>query len=672
MCLNHKERAASLKPGKPSKDDRCERCRKKLRTLLLISFILQDGKANVKSIMAKFSNNPTEEVQNRQVKIVGQPSLATKPPFEPFPSPRNASPPARPGSSLQKSASFKPPLGNKDPSDKDLKPPPLKINPATSKYAALASAASKEANEKPGFPKPLGPKPTSEPRRDVSKPGFPKAPENKLPGCLPPKTDLKPPGPKPAFKPEPQEAEAKPVPSKVAGVKGRFDAPSQEHDPKPAFLKPIPREKSSPQPSPNEGIVNKSRNAFLNQTITPSSLGPKPKLNSIRSPWDAEKRSNDGTDSPVCQLPRVSLKPVVNQSSATPLLPKSDGQRNEDTRQGIAKNILFQRNQQESGSVTGVAAAAKFGRAASTGHWADHSEKEEKDKDLPKRKALPPPFKLGPPPLKPNRPPTVDLKRFQKDHGDSSKKPHSAALPSPVLPSLSAAQATVPQPSPPPPPPPPPGSHPSAQVPVLPPRNIKPKSDIIDQDNEDTYDDLDSEGPGNADESDDELETYEDIDEMRTPSRDDERKKQKEEKKKSDQEKKEQKKKEQEMRKKFKLVGPIEVIHQARACTDSKGGKTDLAFKQGDKIEIIRITDNPEGKWLGRTRGSYGYIKTTMVEIDYDSLKRKPRPPTNIPPRQSDSDKEVYDDVGDRDSISRYVRTMGGGSERAQTYLLFY
>lgn len=385
--------------------------------------MLQDGKANVKSIMAKFSNNPTEEVQNRQVKVAGQPSLVTKPPFEPFPSPKNASPPARPGSSLQKSASFKPPFGNKDPSDKDPKPPPLKINPAASKFTALASAASKEANEKPGYPKPLGPKPTSEPLRDVSKPGFPKALENKLPGCLPPKNDLKPPGLKPAFKPEPQEAEAKSVPSKVAGVKGIFDAPLQEHDPKPPFLKPIPRDKPSPQPSPNEGIVNKSKNAFLNQTTAPSSLGPKPKLNSVRPPWEAEKRSNDGADPSIGQFPRVSLKPVVNQSSPSQIIPKSDGQWNEETRQGITKNILFQRNQQESGSVTGVAAAAKFGRTASTGHWADHSEKEEKDKDLPKRKALPPPFKLGPPPQKPNRPPTVDLKRFQKDRGDSELLP---------------------------------------------------------------------------------------------------------------------------------------------------------------------------------------------------------------------------------------------------------
>lgn len=51
----------------------------------------------------------------------------------------------------------------------------------------------------------------------------------------------------------------------------------------------------------------------------------------------------------------------------------------------------------------------------------------------------------------------------------------------------------------------------------------------------------------------------------------------------------------------LQLTGPIQVIHQAKACCDVKGGKNELSFKQGEQIEIIRITDNPEGKWLGRT-----------------------------------------------------------------------
>uniref|UniRef100_A0A8D2MMY2 SH3 domain-containing protein n=1 Tax=Zonotrichia albicollis TaxID=44394 RepID=A0A8D2MMY2_ZONAL len=140
-------------------------------------------------------------------------------------------------------------------------------------------------------------------------------------------------------------------------------------------------------------------------------------------------------------------------------------------------------------------------------------------------------------------------------------------------------------------------------------------------------------------------------------SRGKEKKWDKEDKRKMDQEKKEQKekeKKEHELRKKFKLTGPIEVLHQARACVDHKGGRNELTVKQGDKIEIIRLTDNPEGKWLGRIKGCYGYIKTTMVEIDYDSLKRKRKPSTSAAVKHTESDQETYDDVGEQDSTSRY------------------
>lgn len=50
-----------------------------------------------------------------------------------------------------------------------------------------------------------------------------------------------------------------------------------------------------------------------------------------------------------------------------------------------------------------------------------------------------------------------------------------------------------------------------------------------------------------------------------------------------------------------------------------------------------------------------GYIKTTMVEIDYDSLKRKQKPSTRAAVKHTESDQETYDDVGEQDSTSRYV-----------------
>ncbi|XP_077203136.1 FYN-binding protein 1 isoform X2 [Paroedura picta] len=610
-----------------------------------------DGQANVKSIMAKFSpsHNPAGEVHNQQVKVAGQSSRATKAAFEMFSQMENAGPPSR-SSALQKSPSFRPPLGLKpsllDTPDKEPKPPPLKSSPAANKFTALAQAASRDINEKASYPKPLGPKPTEILKEDP-KPVFPKEPDNKpLGSMLPAKHDLRPLGPKPNFKSERQETEVKPVFQKLAGVKDTLIAASQENDPKPLFPKVVLKQKPSLAPHPANNEELSSKNASSNQAPPPF-RGPKPKTHSFKFPRDAEEKNTSGGDSsPTPGRFPVNLKPVSNQNNTTQGLPKSYGHQNEETRPSITKDL---HGDSGSPSVPGKLAPS---RLALSGPWANNLEKGEKEKDFPgpKRKAMPPPFKLGPAPAKPSRPPAVDLARFRKDNKDSPNKSHAVPSPSALPPPISATP-------PPPPPPPPSASHPSAQAPILPPRNIKPRTDASNSEMEESYDDVDvTDDPGNTDESlNSDEETYEDID-VRHASRNNERKREKGEKKKGDQERKEQKeqkekeKKEQEVRKKFKLVGPIEVIHQARACTEYKGGKNELTFKQGDNIEIIRITDNPEGKWLGRIRGAYGYIKTTMVEIDYDSLKRKPRPSAIIQPKEPDSDQEVYDDVGDLDS----------------------
>ena len=51
-----------------------------------------------------------------------------------------------------------------------------------------------------------------------------------------------------------------------------------------------------------------------------------------------------------------------------------------------------------------------------------------------------------------------------------------------------------------------------------------------------------------------------------------------------------------------------------------------------------------------------GYIRTTAVEIDYDSLKRKKTCLGALPSRAIEDDQEVYDDVAEQDSVSRYVQ----------------
>ena len=65
------------------------------------------------------------------------------------------------------------------------------------------------------------------------------------------------------------------------------------------------------------------------------------------------------------------------------------------------------------------------------------------------------------------------------------------------------------------------------------------------------------------------------------------------------------------------MVGPLEVIQKGKAITDCKGSKTDLALKQGDNLDIIRVQGNPEGKWLGRTQdGTSAYMTSVLLSLD--------------------------------------------------------
>uniref|UniRef100_A0A9J7ZAR6 FYN binding protein b n=1 Tax=Cyprinus carpio carpio TaxID=630221 RepID=A0A9J7ZAR6_CYPCA len=247
------------------------------------------------------------------------------------------------------------------------------------------------------------------------------------------------------------------------------------------------------------------------------------------------------------------------------------------------------------------------------------------DPSAPKKKPLPNTYALGSAPAKPNRPPKVNLEKFKKGLEVTTDSPGPKNVT--------------------PPPPPPPASHPSSQAPPpLPSQSLRPNlpprppGPIIQDEN---YDDVDSLRAGQMNEgSGSDGEIYEDLDESRSAAEQPQKKQDKEPKIQKDREKKEK-----EAIKKFKISTPLQVMHQVKAKADCKGGKYDLSIKKGESIDIIRITDNPEGKWLGRVQdGSFGYVKTDMVEIDFIVLKNKGLSlPHNL------ESEEVYDDVESMD-----------------------
>ncbi|KAM5257785.1 FYN-binding protein 1 isoform 4-T5 [Hipposideros larvatus] len=608
--------------------------------------------------MAKFNTggNPTEDVSvnSRPFKVPGQNSPSgVQAKKNLFNNQGNASPPPGP-SNLPKFGSPKPPLGVKtfseEKPDKEPKPPFLKPTGVGQRFGSPAASATRDPEVKAGFLKPAGPKPTNLPKEDL-KPVFPRPPGNKPSfHSINQDHDIKPPGLKPGFNPPAQENEQKQVFPKLSGIQGKFVSASQDHDPKPHFPKPVFGQKSSLSVDGPHEVENPTKNASPQR-------GVKPKIAPLKPPREDSNNKDHGGETSSSPFPGVVLKPAA--SRGVPALSKNAEERKEDRKIDAAKNVFLSKiNQEES---TSGAPPAKFPKTPSkvtmTGPWGQSQEKEKEDKHsaVPKQKPLPPLFVLGPPPPKPNRPPNVDLTKFQKaTSGNSISKgqvPYSATALPPPPPPHPASQ------------PPLPASHPTQlPVPSLPPRNIKPPLDLKSPMNEENQDGvMYLDGSGNPEEEESEGETYEDIE----ASKEREKKREKEEKKRLELEKKEQKereKKEQEIKKKFKLTGPIQVIHQAKACCDVKGGKNELSFKQGEQIEIIRITDNPEGKWLGRTaRGSYGYIKTTAVQIDYDSLKRKKTSLGPLPSRHIEDDQEVYDDVAEQDEASSHSQSGSGG-----------
>ncbi|NXQ47848.1 FYB1 protein, partial [Catharus fuscescens] len=550
-------------------------------------------------------------------------------------------------STLHKPVQPKPPLSVKPSSDdkteKDPNPP--RLNLVAQRFGAQFQPTNRGNDEKPGCSKFFIK--TSDPSKEDPKPLNLKPAWNKFHGPHDKEKNL---GPKPNLNFASEKNEAKPVFLKAAEETIR--PTTQANEPKPLASKPPLAQKPSliSEVSQSEGTSNKS-------VSVQTQWRPRINMHERHEVMKMGESSNSAAEAAGSHFPKSVQKHSGYRSSLSKEAPKTVAEGTEEKRVSAARSFFQDKILQEESRPSHT--FHKMNTALAGRPSAASQEKGDGDRSsrTPKRQILPPVFKLGQPPKKPSRPPRVQLGPFQqscqekdsKKEGLVKKSSSSAALAPQITPSHSAVQL----------PPPPPSSHPSLQVPAvpsLPPRNIKPRSEAINVDNEENYDDVEfvsSESDG---------EMYEDINDIRS-SREKEKKQGKEDKRRMDQEKKEQKekeKKEYDLRKKFKLTGPIEVLHQARVCVDYKGGKNELTVKQGDEIEIIRLTDNPEGKWLGRIKGRYGYVKTTMVEIDYDSLKRKQKPSAIAAAKHTDSDQEMYDDVGEQDTTSSQSGDQGG------------
>ena len=394
------------------------------------SLCLQDGKADVKSLMAKFNNggNPTEEVSvnSRPFKAPGQNSPSgVQAKKNLFNNQGNASPPAG-LSSVPKFGSPKPPVGAKpspeEKPDKEPKPPFLKPTGVSPRFGPQANSATRDPEVKAGFLKPVGPKPINLPKEDA-KPAFPWPPGTKpsLPSVNQ-DHDLKP-GPKPGSMPPALESEPKQVLSKLAGAKGKFPSASQDLDPKPLFPKPVFGQKPPPNPEDAQENGSPTRTVALQRgPLAPPAAKAKP--GPLKPAREEPENKEHGGETSVSPFPGVVLKPAANRV-APGGLPKNTEEKREDRKMDAAKNVFLSKIIQEE-SASG-APPAKFSKTpsklTSTGPWSQSQDKEKGDKNsaTPKRKPLPSLFTLGPPPPKPSRPPHVDLSKFRKATSGNSE-----------------------------------------------------------------------------------------------------------------------------------------------------------------------------------------------------------------------------------------------------------
>uniref|UniRef100_A0A663N805 FYN binding protein 1 n=1 Tax=Athene cunicularia TaxID=194338 RepID=A0A663N805_ATHCN len=372
--------------------------------------------------MEKFNtgHNPTEDASSnsRAFKIPGQPShtgLQTrKAALEKFASQGNATALSGP-STFHKPVHLKPPLGVKpstdDKTEKDPKPPYLK--PVAQRFGVQLQATNRENDGKAGCTK--APTKTSDLAKEEPKPLYPKPTGNKFLNLASQEKEKSPLGTKSNSNFAPHESEAKPAFSKVAGVKEKFMSATQENEPK-TFSKPPLAQKPSLNHEVTHNEDTSNKNVFLQK-------GPRPNIHSFKAAKEMDENSKCAVEAAGSHFSNMALKPTGRWSSSSQGTPENVDEKTEEKGMSAAKNIFLNKIIQEESS----SSSPKFNKTntvLNAGRPSGGSqEKEDGDRSsgTPKRKALPPLFKLGQPPQKPSRPPSVDLERFRQSNPKDSE-----------------------------------------------------------------------------------------------------------------------------------------------------------------------------------------------------------------------------------------------------------
>lgn len=90
-------------------------------------------------------------------------------------------------------------------------------------------------------------------------------------------------------------------------------------------------------------------------------------------------------------------------------------------------------------------------------------------------------------------------------------------------------------------------------------------------------------------------------------------------------EQKEQERRERELdkgKKRFGLIGNEIPLEKGYVKNDRRGSQYDLAVKKGEVLLILRMEDNPIGRWLVKNdKGKIGYVELDNIRVDANSIK---------------------------------------------------
>jgi len=109
--------------------------------------------------------------------------------------------------------------------------------------------------------------------------------------------------------------------------------------------------------------------------------------------------------------------------------------------------------------------------------------------------------------------------------------------------------------------------------------------------------------------------------------------------------------------KRYKLTGEEIPVQMGRVKESRAGKRLDLSVQEGEVVGILRMKDNPAGRWLVQNHNNQvGYVEITNIEVDVNTIKstmseicRKSSPQNIYTVYSPENEEDIYQDISNVD-----------------------